>query len=127
MRKRLSEFEDNLGRVSEDTRAALGQREAELRRLEEEGRAEREASRADLARKEAALRRLRADRKADQEAHRKGAALVVVVVVGSGAFDDADVVSCGVVWCLRLGNVGWVSSERMGVMWRGRHGRGGEG
>ena len=68
MRKKLAAFEDTLGRVSEDTRQALEQREADLRRLEAERGAERAAHRSGLERKEAALRRLRAERKVEQEA-----------------------------------------------------------
>lgn len=71
MRKKLAAFEGTLGRVSQDARELLEQREADLRRLEAERAAERAAHRSGLERKEAALRRLRADRKAEQEADGK--------------------------------------------------------
>lgn len=71
MREKLAGFEGTLSRVSQDTRQALEQREANLRRLEAERAAERAAHRSGLEREEAALLRLRADKEADQEASSK--------------------------------------------------------
>lgn len=43
MRKKLSAFEGTLGRVSQDTRAVLEQKEADLRRFQAERKEEQEA------------------------------------------------------------------------------------
>lgn len=71
VRKKLDAFEGTLGRVSQDTRAVLERKEAELRQVEAAREADRAAHRSGLERKEAVLRRLRAERESEQEANGK--------------------------------------------------------